>query len=90
MSCPNCNCRECAKDRAKPDGWTWVSQMYGYVKHGPDLRVWNTYDPPKSGFWHWSIGDFAIKGGPYASKEAAQQAAEAATLPAGSTPDPTK
>ncbi len=70
MPCHNCGCAECAKDRAKPDGW-----------HGSLL--WHNGEavamivPLVAGFQVW-VGDPI---GIYPTREAAQQAAEAATLP---------
>lgn len=84
MPCPNCNCRECKSPKAAPV-WTHYPE--------PELWVGTSYRATVgeiSGEWRWWVWDKANSRGPFNSKEAAQQAAEAATLPAGSTPAPTK
>ena len=86
MSCPNCLCRECAKDRAKPaDGWHPDEYASSYLTYnGVEVAV--VYY--RAGGWSWLSIRTPGGHGPFDSMESAKQAAEAATLPAGSTPDP--
>lgn len=77
MPCPNCTCRDCAKDRAKPtDGWHLGKHDAHYLtRDGVTLAV--VFSRPYG--WEW--WDFRLPGtvGVYNSKAAAQKAAEKAT-----------
>lgn len=76
MPCPNCNCAECAKDRAR-------RRVLLRCDVCGDERESAVYSADSCCLITACIGRRRR-----APKEAAQEAAEAATLPAGSTPDP--
>lgn len=87
MPCPNCTCDSCVEDRVKPDGWRVSERGVRYLMRN-DLPVAMVYRRSNKWSW-WNHAEREGHDG-YATLESAKQAAEAATLPAGSTPDPTK
>jgi len=86
MPCPNCPCAECAKERAKPaNGWhLGKHDAYYLTRDGIPVAV--VYQRIVGWSW-WDFLTIAGHDG-YPTREAAQKAAEAAILPANSTPDP--
>lgn len=86
MPCPNCTCGDCARERARPtDGWH-LGKHDAYYLTCNGISVAVVYE--RVGGWSW--WDFLSSAGHdgYPTREAAQAAAEAATLPADSPQAP--